>query len=334
MSIVDELISRSLKGRTTADEEQQLLVWRRVSEDNEAYFRQLTQLLEAAAEVGSTHGSGGMPSTADLIELAEAESRDRSYASPHRPRRSARGWGSALAIAAAIALIALGGGWYYTRVSTPEFRLGAGEFVTGPSETGTVTLSDGTVVRMAPKSKLRVLDAPQRRDVFLTGKAYFSVARMEEHPFRVRTEGGDVVALGTRFEVKAEEDLRVVVAEGRVAFRSGARGVELDAGEMSMLLENGPSVPVKVDVAPILEWVGNFLAFQSTPLRDVAAELEREYDARVIVTDSALAGLTITGWYVDRSFEEVITLICGVLGARCSVQNGTAMIGSPSATGR
>lgn len=334
MSTVDELISRSVRRRTTADEEQQLRVWRQASEHNEAYFRELTRLLAGVAEVGATRGAGGMPAAADLIELAEAESRDMSQPPTRGRRRSARGWGSAMAIAATIAFIALGSAWYYTRASTPEFRLGAGEFVTGPSETGTVTLSDGTVVRMAPRSRLRVLDATQRRDVSLTGKAYFAVAKMDEYPFRVRTQGGDVVALGTRFEVKAEEDLRVVVAEGRVAFRRGTRGVEVDAGEMSMLLEDGPSAPVKVDVAPLLEWVGNFLAFQSTPLRDVAAELEREYGARVIVTDSALASVTITGSYVDRTFEEVITIICGVLGAHCSVQDGTATIGSPLATGR
>jgi ferric-dicitrate binding protein FerR (iron transport regulator) len=331
MSIIDELISRSVKGRTTAAEEQQLVVWRQASRDNETYFKELVRLLEAAIAVGSNHQSNAMPTAADLIELAEAEAgdaRDAGVVELHRHRRSGTRWGPAFAVAATIGLIALGGAWYHTHVSTPDFQLGAGEFVTGPSETGTVTLSDGTVVRMAPKSRLRVEDTPGRRDVFLTGKAYFSVAKMEEYPFRVRTRGGDAVALGTRFEVKAEEDVRVVVAEGRVALEGGTGRVEVDAGEMSILMNDTPSAPVQVDVGPILDWVGSFVAFQSTPLRKAAAELEREYDTRVIVADSAFADLTITGWYVDRSFEEVITIICGVLGAPCSIQNGTATIGS------
>lgn len=327
MSVIDELISRSVKRRMTDVEEEQLAMWRSVSPANELYFQELSRLLRAA-----THGDSivGAPKAADLIELAGI---GRSDDDRRRPRQALPVWGYPLLIAATITLVALGGLWYHARTSIPAFQLGAGEFVTGPSETGTVTLSDGSVVRMAPRSRLRVLDTPDRRDVFLTGKAYFAVAKMERYPFRVRTHAGDATALGTRFEVKVTEEVRVVVAEGRVAFQGGTGAVELGAGEMSILLSDAPSAPVKVDVAPLLEWVGRFVAFQSTPLHRVATELEREYGRGVVIADSALLELTITGRYIDRSFEEVITIICSVLGAPCSIENGTATIGSPSTNG-
>jgi ferric-dicitrate binding protein FerR (iron transport regulator) len=331
MNDIDELISRSLKGRTSRSEERRLLAWRRDAAENEDYFAELAQLL-AAATAALTQGiPSSVPPAAAIIELAEATVEDQ-----HLPRfRSGLpGWRTVAGMAAALVLLAVGIQQHQqssASASAQTFRLGAGEFVTGPSETGTVTLSDGTVVRLAPRTRLRVLDTPAHREVFLSGKAYFSVAHMEGYPFRVRTERGGATALGTRFEVRADHhDLRVVVAEGRVALEGVAGRVELNAGEMSLLLDDRPSLPVQVEIAPLLGWVGNFLAFQSTPLRNVLAELEREYDTRVVLADSTLAAHTITGWYVDRSFEEVITIVCAVLGAPCSVRNGTATIGNSS----
>lgn len=323
---MDELIGRHWKRTTSDDEERALRAWREASERNERYYRELVCLLKLAAATDGRERVLLEPSAEDLIRLAESGGRETPGTSRAAWRR---GWVvPALAAAAALILLLGAGEWLRHSLSPPsEVEFGAGQFVTGPSETATVTLGDGSVVRIAPRSRIHVDDARGRRDVFLYGKAYFAVAKMEDYPFRVRSREGEVVALGTRFEVTTGENLRVVVAEGRVAIgRRGRNRVEVAGGEMSIVTDGIPSPPVKVDVVPMLAWVGRFLAFQSTPLRRVAAELEQEYGARVIVTDSALADLTITGWYVDRSFEEVVTIICGVLGAHCSIQDGIATI--------
>lgn len=321
---MNELIGRHWKRMTLDDEERELRAWREASERHERYYMDLIRMLDLAASTDGRERLLLEPSAADLIQLAEY--RAEETAATLRPWWS-RGWVAPSLAAAAGIILVLGVGEALRRSTPPEIRLGMGELVTGASATGTLTLGDGTVVRIGPGSRFRVEDAPGRRDVFLEGKAYFAVAKMDEHPFRVRTRVGDAVAVGTRFEVTAAEDLRVVVAEGQVTLGGGRDRVEVNGGEMSIVTDNSPSPPIKVDVASMLSWVGRFLAFQSTPLRRVAVELEQEYGTRVIVTDSALAKLTITGWYVDRSFEEVVTIICGVVGGRCSVHDGIATIG-------
>ena len=319
-SPIDELICRSLKGATTAAEEARLLAWRQSSAANEEYHRQLVQLLRLAETVPVAEDLR-RPTAAQLIAVAP------EYGGRARPGRWSGPWRFVVpfAIAASIAVV-FAVGRVALRPAAAPFHMGAGEFVTGETETTTVTLGDGTVVRLAPRSRLRVAGVAGRRDVHLEGRAYFAVAKMEGLPFRVYTANGVVEVLGTQFDVAADEELRVVVVEGRVSLGANGQKQDVNASEMSIATRGMVTPPVKVDVEPIVAWVGQFVAFQETPLREAAKVLERRYGVRVVVTDSALAELTITGWYVDRSLEEVVTIMCGVVGATCSVQDGTAMI--------
>lgn len=323
---MDELICRSFKGRTTREEDDRLLAWRGVSSTNEAYYQELARLLEAAEFVVLDEASPAPPPVAALIRRAE---RDASLAERWGSRwtRTGWAWGSGVAIAAAITVVLLG-------IVRPdagarqEFSFGTGEFVTGPTETATVVLGDGTVVRLAPESRLRIPGVSGAREVFLDGRAYFAVAKMEKYPFRVRTQAGEAVVLGTRFEIRADgEDLRLVVLEGRVALGAGGTEVVVGGGEMSVVSRGTTSAPARIeDVKPLVSWLERFIVFQSTPLSEVARELEREYGIPVEVTDSALARHTITGWYADRKFEEVLNIVCGVLQADCSIGDGVARI--------
>jgi ferric-dicitrate binding protein FerR (iron transport regulator) len=318
------LISRSLKGRTSATEEEALRAWRRQSADNEAYYRQLTLLLEEAE-------AALFPGVAVPAPPLAALTRTPSAAAPSDSDRfSGRGrWrrGGVIAVAAAAAMVVL-----FLHVApdsaAPGFSLQAGEFVTGPTETATAVLSDGTVVRLAPGSRLRIPDGAGGREVVLDGRAYFAVTEMAGHPFRVRTAAGEALVLGTRFEVRVlNDELRLIVLEGLVALDAGGHQVEVGAGEMSVATDGSTTTPVKVeDMEPLVGWLKRFLVFQGTPLHEAARALEREYGVPVVVTDSVLAQETVTGWYADRAFDEVLSIVCGVMQARCSMEDGTAVI--------
>ena len=67
-----------------------------------------------------------------------------------------------------------------------------------------------------------------------------------------------------------------------------------------------------------VDWVGNFVAFESTPLSEVVRELERRYGLRIQVEDSALAAQTVTSWSTNRSPREILTAICLALSASCT----------------
>lgn len=321
---MDELILRSMKGRTSEAEEARLRTWRQMSTHNEAYARDLATLLEVTETVVLDAETPRPPAVAQLIARGTARSRIEAR------RSSRRGWGwtGGFAAAAAAVAVLLLGIHAYRQQAPQEFRFGAGEFVTGVAETATVVLADGTVVRLAPESRLRIPGTSGVRDVVLEGRAYFAVAKMDGYPFLVLTRAGAAEVLGTRFEVRTQgDDLRLVVLEGRVALGTGERRVEVQAGEMSLVSDGATTAPLRVeDVKPLVAWLERFIVFQGTPMRDVARELEQEYGVRVELTDDGLANQTITGWYADRTFEDVLTIVCGVLQADCSIREGVATI--------
>jgi ferric-dicitrate binding protein FerR (iron transport regulator) len=333
---MDELICRSLHGDITEQEERALLEWRRAAPQNEAYFRGLNRLL-ADAE-GAVEAAVPPPPTArDLVARAERGTQRGSV-------RRAAAWAAFGALtAAAVALAALGFAPRGRETALPvlpepgaaaAFSLGAGEFVTGAGETATVLLADGTVVRLAPESRLRILGVPGSREVFLSGKAFFAVAPSDDIPFRIRTRAEEVVVLGTRFELQSwgADNLRLVVIEGRVAVGPRGQAVEVEAGQMSLISEGTRTPPVPIgDLHSVAPWLDRFIVFQSTPLDEAARELERQYGVEVRVTDRALGAQTVTGWYADRRFEDVLAILCGVLDARCSVEAGVATV-SPGTT--
>lgn len=321
MTGMDELICRSIEGRAAKAELRRLDAWRRASPTHEARFQETRRLLQVIE--GEVRAEPiPPPPTVDHV-VARGELRESSRLGRQASRRR---WSWRIVPTVAVAAVAL---LLLLRPAEPEFSFGKGEFVTGAGETATMVLADGSVVRLAPLSTLRITGVAGSREVFLDGQAFFAVARMPEHPFRVRTRAGDARALGTQFEVVAnDEDLRLVVLEGRVALESSGGEVEVKAGELSFVSHGMTSAPVKVeDVKPLVPWLERFLVFQSTPLREVAVQLEREYGVRVEIADSTLAELMVTGWYADKTFEEVIAVVCGVVNAKCLVEDGVARIG-------
>jgi transmembrane sensor len=202
------------------------------------------------------------------------------------------------------------------------------EISTGTGETATVQLSDGTIARIAPRSRLRI-EHGKPRNVWLEGQAFFGVAPHEGQPFTVRTRAGVAQALGTRFDVRVEENgLRVVVVEGRVVLRSSVSEVEIGPGELSRIALDGSLQTERVDdVYSLIDWMDSSLVFQSTPLSDVAREVRERYRLRVQIADSALASRKVTAWFTDESAEEVLAVVCRVAVVPCAFTDSLVTIG-------
>jgi transmembrane sensor len=205
---------------------------------------------------------------------------------------------------------------------------GADEFVTGPSGVSTVTLRDGSVVRLGPRSRLQVTSHDANREVRLDGRAFFAVAHAPERPFRILTSAGTVTALGTRFDLSATGDnLSVALLEGHVLLTTPGREVALKAGQATRVVDGTPLPVGRIpDGDRLLAWAGNFLAFQQTPLSEVALEIERRYDVHIVVTDSSLANRTVTAWFADRTLDEVLRIVCAATLAECAVKAGNVTV--------
>jgi transmembrane sensor len=193
-------------------------------------------------------------------------------------------------------------------------------FQTGAGQTATVPLADGSVVRLAPNSTIRLRGASQR-SVDLDGTAFFAVATDSTQPFVVRTSSGTAEVLGTRFEIKADADsLRLVVVEGRVRLAGSGEEVEVGKGSVSHIVDGAaPTAPTGVDVWDLLDWPEGLLVFQATPFAQVAEEVGTHFDIPFVVEDSVLAGRSVTAWFGDESLQDVVSTVCRVVGAQCTI---------------
>ena len=325
---MDELICRVLNRSASENEEARLLAWRQMSSENERYYRETVWLLEESRAADGSIEIDPPPLIEDLLVPNSFRSAVDHWS--RRSRRSGLLKGLAAAAAAVLIVVLTGRGASYSTIET-QSAFGTGEIVTGKSESSTVRLGDGTVVRLAPESRLRLIGETGRREVWLEGRAYFAVARDESRPFRLRTHAGDAMVLGTRFDIAAnEEDLRVIVVEGSVRLGRQGETVDIEASQMGRV---GPSLsPVREEIDDEyirreLRWVGNFIAFENTPLDRAARELSAHYGVPVEVLDSTLARETVWGIFAEESLEEVVAVICRAITAHCTVGPSRVTIG-------
>ena len=121
----------------------------------------------------------------------------------------------------------------------------------------TVILADGTTVHLNAGSRLTypVRFAGKRRIVALEGEAYFEVVQDESHPFVVQTHLGEVMVLGTAFNVNAYTNASVcytTLVRGKVQFSAPNVGtVTLQPGEQAVVSANGTET---VSYTHLIHW--------------------------------------------------------------------------------
>ncbi len=197
-------------------------------------------------------------------------------------RLSLRRWGPALALAAAVVILALGLG-----------TMGDTVLEAGPGETRMVSLEDGSAVELNSGSTLSVPRwtppwARPNRAVRLEGEAYFHVTAGDA-PFVVETFNARVTVLGTRFNLRARDELGggtdLALESGRVRMsgHESAVEVELAPGQRSMVAVGAldPTPPQGTELERILSWRTRGFAALDRPLGGIVAELERRYGVEI-----------------------------------------------------
>lgn len=172
-----------------------------------------------------------------------------------------------------------------------------------------VTLSDGTIVSLNTNTILDTSFSHATRVIYLRqGEAHFGVAQDRSRPFLVHAGDAVVRAIGTAFEVRlrADKHVDVLVNEGRVEVHSSEDSATpipvvtiraVSAGQqLSTATTNYAVVPVSFEqVSSELAWREGAVVFDSAPLAEAIAEIQRYTDARIIVSDPTIGTLPVGG---------------------------------------
>lgn len=147
-------------------------------------------------------------------------------------------------------------------------------------------LPDGTTVWLNANSKLEIGPGygVNERSVFLTGEAYFKVAKNKAKPFIVHVGNTSIEALGTAFNVKLYENdsqlLTTQLDEGKIRVsNAGLQEILLPGQSIELNVLNGAfqrkQQNIQLDAA---NWKDGYFEFDQTPLPEILADLARWYN--------------------------------------------------------
>ncbi len=311
-AVVEQWVAAD-RPRRTAQLEVLRLAWHRSAE--------IPLIAGDAAEPDATAGWHAVADRAGIA--ADAGHRGRRRPSQHyiQPRgkagSSSRGWRVSVVVAGAVAVIGAG---IAIRLRLEAFRPAAlvREYATVSAQREMVTLGDGTQITLAPASRLRLAEryGVARRDVYLEGQAYFTVAHDPARPFVLHAGRATAEDLGTRFAVRAygtDAVVRVAVTQGSVA----VGGAALRSGDAATIAAGGQvHVARGVDIGADTAWTDGELRFENTPVSAALADFARWYDVEFRLTSSALPRTSLTGTFRAESLPEALTTLAAALGAR------------------
>ena len=318
-SPVDNLIIQVLSGNASPFEEERLKRWRETTAENEEYFREMSQVWKLT-NPETVIPASGPPSVEEILATAPVPFDVGRSSEVARSRRTPRPWKSWGLLAASVAAVGLG-----LQVLGPGGPNPLAVHQATPNESLTVTLEDGSFIRLAQGSTLREWEAEGQREVSLEGRAFFAVAADENRPFVVRAGGGEVRVLGTRFQVDTDgNEVETVVVEGLVRVSNDEGSVEVPAGSVARMgsLE-APTATVVEDVFAMMHWPEGILVFQATSLAQVVDEVSRHYGRDLRIEGPDLPQRRVTAWFQGEAFEAIAESLCMVTESECRTEEGT-----------
>jgi transmembrane sensor len=207
-------------------------------------------------------------------------------------------------------------------------------------------LPDGSLIRLQPRGTIKFARqfAEDKREVSLTGEAFFDVIKDKTRPFVINAQDVMVKVLGTSFNVRAYEgdpEVKVAVKTGRVSVTrplndavSGGDGLNeviLTPNQeviYDVIKENFSKQIVATPQIIIAKPTLFHMHYDAKPVDKIFEELEENYGIDILFDAGVLSSCTLTTTLEEEGFHERIEIICRAIGATYEVQDAKVLIQS------
>ena len=199
-----------------------------------------------------------------------------------------------------------------------------------------ITLPAQSVVTL---NRYSTLSFPSRfrgakREVRLTGEAYFDVEKDTRHPFIVKAESVNVQVLGTQFNVEAypeDPEIKTTLIEGSVAVSipEENRRIVLSPNESAIYNRLQKSLQHEINPKSSNEivWRNGHFLFDYLPLREITRQLSHAFNVKIEITDPELRSYHIRANFTNgESLEEMLELLKGAGNFNYTITNNTIII--------
>ena len=330
-------IIRTLTGEASPQEITELQQWLAESEKNRLEYESLKAIWELSGKID--------PPPPPLDPLQMWQKIDQIIKSEENLRQVKEGFDFSwiIKIAAAL-LLAVSGVLLYNHMkglnsNEPQYQTAYSK----PSEEAkntletqagqklTYALSDGSIVYLNAESKIVYSKhfAEDKREIELTGEAFFSVQPDKTRPFIVKSGNSQVTVTGTEFNIRNRNNkIKIVVAKGSVNVLSINlnKAENMKAGEMVEIGKSGNiRLPSNANLKYALAWRNNKLAFNHSSLKEVMTEIERTFNVKAEFLNYSSRARTITGIFDTDSLDKILKVISITLDINIS-QKGMKII--------
>ncbi len=167
---------------------------------------------------------------------------------------------------------------------------------TNLGERAQVSLPDGSNVWLNACSSLEYKRSllTRRRVATIEGEGYFEVAHNKAMPFIVQNNKAEIRVLGTRFNVRSNNDevnLVVSLLEGAINFNDNYKA-DVTLRHSERLVYNKLNKEFLIEhIIPddnVTAWMQGRIIFDNTPLEEMARTLEKHYNVKIRFLDEAV----------------------------------------------
>ncbi|MCK9917091.1 FecR domain-containing protein [Microbacteriaceae bacterium K1510] len=202
------------------------------------------------------------------------------------------------------------------------------DYRTATGEQRRITLADSISVEMNTQTSiaLRASGDDARGLELITGEALVSVPRA---PVTVFAASARITASNARFNVRyIGQSVCVTCLDGFVAVETPEKALSLSAGRQVVYSAGGLDQATAVDPAMVTAWKDGIIIFDSTPVLEVVAEVNRYRHGKVILTNAALGRERFNARFRIENIERVVGQIAQVFNVRArTLPGGITLLG-------
>lgn len=295
---------------------------------------QLRDLIKKVFEdIKQSHPSLSYVDEAGKLVFAEP---GEEYHTPFIVKRGKKNLAKAL-LMAACAIIIAGVTWFSSKPVNNNAIAGVKALTTKFTERKEqkyLLLPDSTQVWLNAASSLQYPDEfkPGKREVYLTGEAYFDVKHADKIPFLIHTRNITTIVLGTAFNIRAyadQHEITVAVTRGKVKVNRDDKLVAVLTKGKAVKINNTTEeiIEKEVTVENIAGWQQGNLEYDDAALEDIVKDLQNVFNTEIKIGDTAIGRLRFnTTLRRESGAEKNLDILAQTINKKVVNQNGILII--------
>lgn len=246
----------------------------------------------------------------------------------HKQKNQLLTWIRNIAAILLLPLLGLSAYLYYQTNTLESKSVGLLETTTAYGVRTKITLSDGSEVWLNSGSTLSYPErfTEDKRQVTLSGEAFFKVKSDKDHRFDVQTSDGITVsAYGTEFNVQAyaeEPEIKATLTEGHIQIDqiNQPASQELIPGEQAVYSRHTQQMQVrKANLLVETAWKDGKLVFRRTPMEEIAKQLSRHFNVNIQLQGKEIFDYTYSATFTTETLAEILSLLEKTAPIRCEI---------------